>query len=251
MSGTRHGLRVDPVRFGLSLRALRRRRGWTQTQLAAAAGISQTAISRIERGRGDRLTVRTLAHVLATLGARISVRVLSHGEDLDRLLDAGHAEIVERVTRLLRRRGWEVAPEVTFSVYGERGSIDVLATHPSTGALLVVEVKSAVPDVQATLAGIDRKARLALGIARERGWPARSISRWLVLPGDKTSRRRVERHAATFSAALPGRTVEMRRWSTAPEGAMAGVMFVSPGTHATARHRTRRPRTPRPGHLAP
>jgi len=241
MSGVRHRLPMDPIRFGLSLRVLRRRRGWTQTQLAAAAGLSQTAISRIERGRGDRLTVRTLTLVLETLGARISLRVLSQGEDLDRLLDANHAEIVERVARLLRGRGWDVAPEVTFSVYGERGSIDILATHPPTGALLVVEVKSVVPDVQATLAGIDRKARLASGVARERGWPARSVSRWLVMPGDKTSRRRVERHAETFAAALPGRTVEMRRWSSAPYGAVAGVVFVSPGTHTAARHRTRSP----------
>ncbi len=242
MSGARDRMRMDPVRFGLSLRALRRRRGWTQARLAEAAGISQTAISRIERGRGDRLTVRTLALVLAALGARVSVRVMSHGEDVDRLLDAGHAEIVERVSRILRRRGWEVAPEVTFNVYGERGSIDILATHRQTGALLVVEVKSTVPDVQATLAGIDRKTRLAKSVARERGWPAHSISRWLVVPGDKTSRRRIERHADTFSAALPGRTVEMRRWCAAPDRAVAGILFVSPSTHSAARHRTSRSR---------
>ena len=206
--------------------------------------MSQSAISRLERGEGDRLTVALLARVAATLGARISLRLLAHGEDLDRLLDGRHAEIVERVAGLLRRDGWEVVPEATFSVYGERGSIDILAFHPATGSLLVVEVKSAVPDVQATLAGIDRKARLATRIASERGWRVRSVSRWLVVPGDKTSRRRIEQHAETFDAALPARTLELRRWAAAPAGPVAGIMFVSPSTQATTRHRVRASRGP-------
>lgn len=233
---------MDPVKFGLAIRALRRRRGWTQSRLGKEASLSQAAVSRIERGYGNRLTVDVLAGVVSALGARITVRVLSHGEDLDRLLDADHAALVERIVRLLRAGGWEVVPEATFSIYGERGSIDILAFHPGTGSLLVIEVKSVVPDVQATLAGIDRKVRLAPRVARERGWRVRSVSRWLVLPGDKTSRRRVERHAETFRAALPGGTVEMRRWSTEPVGSVAGIVFVSPSTRAVGRQRIRPPR---------
>lgn len=230
---------MDPVRLGLTIRALRRRRGWTQARLAAEAHLSQAAISRIEVGHGDRLTVRVLASVVAALGARISVRVLSHGEDLDRLLDAAHAAIVEHVTQLLRPLGWEVVPEATFNVYGDRGSIDVLAYHPATRALLVVEVKSVVPDVQATLSGIDRKARVAARVARDRGWRVVLVSRWLVVAGDRTSRRRIERHAETFRAALPGRTIELRRWAAAPVGSIAGIMFVSPSTPTAGRHRVR------------
>ncbi len=235
---------MDPVRFGLAIRALRRRRGWTQAQLAARARISQSAVSRIERGEGDRLTHRLLVRIASELGARVRVQLLAHGEDLDRLLDAGHAELVEHVTRMLRRHGWEVVPEATFSIYGERGSVDVLAFHPLTGSLLVVEVKSAVPDVQATLAGIDRKSRLATQIARERGWRVTSVSRWLVVPDTSTTRRRVEQHASTFEAALPARTVALRRWAAAPSGALAGVLFVPPITHAAARHRVRPYRAP-------
>ena len=228
---------VDPVRLGLAYRALRRRRGWTQAQLGAKARVSQSAVSNIERGAGDRFTVRTLTRVAATLGARVSLRILSQGEDIDRLLDAGHAAIVERVAQLLRERGWEVVPEATFSVFGERGAIDILAFHPATGALLVVEVKSVVPDVQATLAGIDRKARLAAKLAADRGWRVTSVSRWLVLPGDATSRRRIDAHGETFRAALPGRTIEMRRWAEHPRGAVAGILFASPITQTHGRER--------------
>lgn len=152
---------MDPVRFGLAIRALRRRRGWTQAQLGERCGLCQSTVSDIETGRAYGCPVDTLTRLVAALGARIQVRVLAHGEDLDRILDASHADIVERVAAFLRRYGWEVVPEATFSVYPERGSVDLLAFHPSTGALLIVEVKSAIPDVQATLAGMDRKARRA------------------------------------------------------------------------------------------
>ncbi len=167
------------------------------------------------------------------------VQLLAHGEDLDRLLDADHAEIVERVSTLLGRHGWEVVPEVTFSIYGERGSIDILAFHRPTGSVLTVEVKSTIPDVQATLAGIDRKARLAATIAGERGWRARAVSRWLVVPDTTTTRRRIELHASTFNAVLPNRTVALRRWAAAPGGSTAGILFVPATTHSGHRHRLR------------
>ncbi len=111
--------------------------------------------------------------------------------------------------------------------------------HPETGSLLVIEVKSVVPDMQAMLHGIDRKGRLALDIARERGWRVTNVTRLLVLPDDRTARRRVERHAVTFRTALPARTVEVRRWIERPEGTMHGVLFLSDAQYTSARHRVR------------
>jgi hypothetical protein len=101
----------------------------------------------------------------------------------------------------------------------------------------VIEVKSVVPDVQATLAGIDRKARLASRIALDRGWSARGVSRLLILPDDQTARRRVVAFSATFDQALPARTAEIRRWASEPNGQISGIAFVSDPTHTGARHR--------------
>jgi hypothetical protein len=164
---------------------------------------------------------------------------------LDRLLDAGHADLVERTLELLTSSDWLVATEVSFNVRGERGSIDILAFHPATGSLLVIEIKSVVPDMQAMLSGIDRKGRLARDIASERGWQVTSVSRLLVLPDDRTARRRVVRHGATFRAALPSGTVDVRRWIRRPEGVMNGVLFVSDAHQASARHRVASPRPAR------
>ena len=63
---------------------------------------------------------------------------------------------------------WTAVPEVSFSVFGERGVIDWLAWHEPTGSLLVIELKTAVVDVQALLGTLDRYERLAPGVARER-----------------------------------------------------------------------------------
>lgn len=54
------------------VRELRRERHMTQKQLAAASGIDQAEISRIERGQTNP-TASTLAALLAPLGARLGV----------------------------------------------------------------------------------------------------------------------------------------------------------------------------------
>ncbi len=232
------------MRFGLSMRALRRHRRWTQQRLADEAGVSRGVVARIEQGHGDRVTVRTLIRVAAALGGTVSCRLFWHGEGLDRLLDAAHASLLERTLSSLRAGGWQTASEVTFNIRGERGSIDILAFHEASGSLLVIEIKTVVPDLQGMLGTLDRKARVAAEIARERGWAVRTISRLLVLPDDRTSRRRVDHHRATFETVLPSRTVAVRRWLRDPSGALAGVLFLSDDIEVVTRHRLVRPRPP-------
>ena len=72
-----------------------------------------------------------------------------------------HAWLIEAVVVMLRASGWDVAVEVSFSVWGERGSIDVFAYHRLTGIVLVVEVKSILPDSQATINPPANTVRLA------------------------------------------------------------------------------------------
>jgi transcriptional regulator with XRE-family HTH domain len=226
---------MDVVRLGLGYRALRRKRAWTQQQVAHGAGVSRACIQRIERGGADSVNGGALRRVAAALGARFEQRLLWQGEALDRLLDEDHARLVDGVVRWLRSHGWEAVPEVTFAIYGERGSIDILAFHPATGSLLVVEVKTVVPDMQGMLSTLDRKVRLAPRIARDRGWTVRTTSRLLVLPEDSTVRRRVTALQATVDAILPSRTVAARRWAANPTGPFAGVAFLRTATHG--RHR--------------
>ena len=199
--------------------------------------MSRSVICRIERGYADRVAVHTLVRVAAALDARIDVRMFWQGEGLDRLLDARHAHLTDQVLEILTSDAWEVATEVSFNIRGERGSIDILAFHPASGSLLVIEIKSVVPDMQAMLASLDRKGRLGREIAKERDWVVTSVTRLLVLPDDRTARRRVEEHAATFRTALPARTIQVRRWLRRPEGTMHGVLFLTDVRQPSTRHR--------------
>lgn len=131
--------------------------------------------------------------------------------------------------------------------WGERGSIDVLGFHRAAGALLVVEVKSVVPDSQATNHGLDRKARIAPELARERGWRVRHVSRLLVIGDSATSRRRLARLSATYDVALPARGGTVRAWLGDPNGPIAGILFVAFGDHGSTRRTLRgRERVRRP-----
>jgi transcriptional regulator with XRE-family HTH domain len=238
---------MDRIGFARAVRALRIRRRLTQDDLGSAVGVSRGVIAGIEQGRADKVTVARLDQVAAALGARITVRLSWNGEALDRLLDENHAEIVERVVRELRAANWIVATEVSFNVFGERGSIDVFAFQPAAGTLLVVEVKSVVPDIQATLVTLDRKARLAPRIAAEHGWRAVAVGRLLVVRDDRTARRRIEQHAVTFGTAFPDRVARVRTWLRAPDASqpLRGLWFLTSGSPPVARQRVRRSRRSR------
>lgn len=219
---------MDLTRFGRGIRALRVRRRWRQEDLAAKAGLARSVVGRVERGERAGLTLDVLASVADALGATVDLRLRWEGEALDRLLDEGHARLVDRIVSWLRAAAWDVAVELTFSRYGERGSIDVLAWHPGRRRLVVIEAKSVTPDMQAMLGGLDRKGRLGPSIARERGWDAQVAGRLLVVWDTRTNRRRLEAHADSVKAALPVGTREVLRWLRDPvEPAIAGVWFVS------------------------
>ena len=218
---------MDEVPFGGDVRLLRRRRGWTQQRLGLEARVSRWAVCEVESGRAARLATRDLIDIVSALGGHLVVRIAYQGEGLDRLRDRRHAAIVEAMVQRLRSDGWEAATEVSFSVYGERGSIDLFAFHEPTGALLVIEVKTVVPDIGGMLATIDRKVRLAPDLARTRGWTPRSVGRLLVVPEASTVRRRIAVHQATFDNAFPARTVAVNRWLRRPDGPISGLLILS------------------------
>jgi hypothetical protein len=150
------------------------------------------------------------------------------------------------VVRRLTAAGWKAEVEVSFSIWGERGSIDILGLHPGTGAVLVVEVKSVVPDSQATLHGLDRKARLAPEILSGR-WKTRHVSRLLVVADTSTSRRRIGRLAATYDQALGIRGRAVTDWLARPDRPIAGLLFLPVASQPGARQRPRgRERVNRP-----
>ncbi len=210
------------------MRAIRRATGATQAAIAERAGVSQSVYSRAERGRAPGLKLATLDRIATALDADLVVDLRYQGGRADRLIDRAHAAIVEVVLGLLRASGWETVVEFSFNVFGERGSVDILAWHAATRTLLIVEVKSRFTDLQEMLLSLGRKLRLVPDVARrDLGWDALVVGRIVVAPGTTESRGTIERHRATFDTTLPARAVAIRSWIRAPEGAIAGVWLLS------------------------
>ena len=233
---------MDDRRIGLSIRALRRRLGWRQEDLAAAAGVSQSIVSRIERGHLEHVSLPALRLIIAALDARLVLDVQWRGGMLDRLLDERHAHLVERVAYILRNAGWEVRVEVSFALFGERGSIDFLAWHAATRSLVAIEVKSELTALEVTLRQLSVRNRVAITVARAQfGWDSASLSCLLVLPESSTARRRFAEHSSTFASMLPTPGSAVRGWLRRPHGRIGAAWFLSDRRLATGR---RKPLTP-------
>ena len=226
---------MDDLRFGAAVRRIRIRQGSRQCDLAAATGLSPTTISRIERGHLESLSIKTLRAVAARLDIRLDLVPRWRGGDLDRLLNSRHSLLHELVARdFAGRGGWVFRPEVSFSEYGERGVIDILAFHPGRRALLVIELKTDIADVNDLVGTIDRKERLARKIAANLGWtvpPEATVSAWIVVAPGRTNRRRVQAHGAMLRAAFPLDGRAIRGWLDNPDRPIRCLSFW-PESHA-------------------
>jgi transcriptional regulator with XRE-family HTH domain len=219
---------MDARRIGRAMRAIRIRSGATQATVAARAGVSQSVYSRVERGLGSSLKVSTLSRIASALGADLVVDLRFQGGLVDRLIDRAHAAIVEIVVAALRSAGWETIVEYSLTVFGERGSVDILAWHAATRTLLIVEVKSRLTDLQAMFHSLGRKLRLVPDEARrELGWDPVAVGRIVVAPGTSETRSILLRHRAMFGSTLPAEATEIRRWIREPHGSVAGVWLLS------------------------
>jgi transcriptional regulator with XRE-family HTH domain len=235
--------------LGRATRFLRRGRSWRQRDLATRSGVSRETISRLERGEIGGMTIRFMDRIAAALGATLVVELRWHGEQLDRLMDRGHAALEETVVRDLRSASWTTEVEVSFNWYGDRGRCDAVAMHPSKRILLIVEAKTSLGDVQDLLGRLDVKVRRGAQIAKQIGWPEPSrVVPCLLVADGRAARRVVATHPELF-ARFTHRGRAADRWLAAPtaDEGVRGLLIFEPlpdSHHATARGPIRnRPRS--------
>ena len=234
---------ADDVQIGRMVRDLRLSRNLTQEDVAVRAGVSRATVSRLECGIVDCLAIGAHRALSRALGMPSIVTIGWRSPELERLRDRLHASMVEQLVSILVPLGWEIVPEHSFNHFGERGSADLLAWRASCEALLIVETKTRLWDLQDMLVALDRKRRLLPGLARrDRGWRARTVGVILVLPEMSTHRHVVERHAATFRAAFPQRQVEARHWLANPLGDIRALWFLPIARQDDIGQRSRRRR---------
>ena len=152
---------MDDLRLGAVCRALRRRLGWRQSDLAERVGVSQDQVSRIERGILAGMPYQTIRNVFAALGARFDGGVSWRGGELDRLLDERHAVLVGQAAAIYRAHGWEAVADQVKSEEARKGAL-----------FYAVGVENA--DMKTLARFSDQRAPLKL-----KGLAFRELFRWL------------------------------------------------------------------------
>jgi transcriptional regulator with XRE-family HTH domain len=218
---------MDDQRLGSGLRAMRIRRKLRQRDLSFAAGVPRGVVALIEHGRLDEVAFGQIRAVARALDARFEGLVRWQGGDLDRLTNRGHAQMHEAMARWFAElKGWQAVPEVSFNQFGERGTIDILAWHASTGIVLVVELKTAIVDINNLMSTMDKRRRLALKIASDLGWKAEAVATWVVVAAGRSNDRALAEHATVLRTKFPGDGRSMRRWLARPAGDIAALSFL-------------------------
>jgi transcriptional regulator with XRE-family HTH domain len=193
--------------------------------------VSRATISRLERGNVGAFRLDTIRAVAKALDVRMDLAPRWRAGDLDRLLNARHSGLHELVARSFRELpGWVAEPEVSFAIYSERGVIDILAWHPARRMLLVIELKTDIADINELVGTVDRKRRLAVNVAIERGWIAAadappSVSIWVIVADGHTNRRRVQAHGSMLRAAFPSDGRSMSGWLRNPARPIRALSF--------------------------
>jgi transcriptional regulator with XRE-family HTH domain len=241
------------MRLASVIRTLRIRKGWRQDDLAAAAGATRASVMKVEHSRAGDLPLARTRAICAALDVRLDMVPRWRGGDLDRVLNARHSAMAESVAVAFGRLpGWIIRPEVSFSIYGERGVIDFVAWHPVRRALLLLELKTGLVDVGEPLATADRRRRLAPRIGREQGWDPVVVGSWIAILDTSTNADRIRRHRELLRTAFPAGGRPMSRWLRNPSGPISSLSLRSiPELRNARAGLAKRVRMPRNGDFGP
>src|SRR5262245_1691088 len=159
------------ISFGDLVIGARTSLGFSQRELSRRSGLSQSAMSRLERGLHSGLDLDDLQRLAAAMGGRFRFQ-LDAPFLADRSIqrDRVHGRCIGYAARRLRGDGWVVASEVEITGSTGPGWIDVLGWDPLSRALLVIEIKTEIIDfgrIQRTLGWYQSRAGDA---ARHFGW---------------------------------------------------------------------------------
>ena len=217
---------------GQIYRDARRALGYSQREMERRTGVAQTAQSRFERGLPSSIGIAEMERLAAGLGGRI--RFTFHAPFMeDRLAqrDRVHARCIGYVATRLRATGWMVETEVEIRGSFGPGWIDVLAFHPTTRELLVIEIKTEVHHLgrtQRTLAWYESQAPAA---ARAREWQPQRIRGALLFLATAAVDRGLESNRDLLAHAFPLRASGLQSFIEDPGSAQPharGLALIDP-----------------------
>ncbi len=208
--------------FARTSRDARVRLRLTQRQVADSVGVSRGYIAAIEGSLAnpsldvvDRIS-RALG-LEAELVLRPPLVLGAHGQR-----DLVHARCTGYVERRLRTAGWRTAREVELILGRSHGWIDVLAFHPRSETLLVIEIKTRLDDLGAIERHLGWYGRSAGDTARRLGWQPRRITSWLLVLASDEVEGVIRHNSDLLARAFPLRARAMLEWLSAGNDSVTG-----------------------------
>jgi transcriptional regulator with XRE-family HTH domain len=180
------------IAIGEDIRETRLRAGMTMRELSAAAGVSVTQLSLIERGLAPHTAYETLALIGAEIGLDISIRAFPNGLPVR---DAAQLELLRRL-RMALPASVRIRFEVALAIPGDLRAWD--AVIEGAGWSRPIEAETRIRDVQALQRRVRIKSRDA------------DLSGVILLVADTRHNRGVLRmHADAFAEQFPASPREL------------------------------------------
>ncbi len=211
------------ARIGIALRDARRAQGVRQRDVAERAGLTQSHVSRIERGLEPGTPLSTLCSLSAAVGVQLAAFIEARpGATLPR--DHEHLRRQALVIDTARAGGWRGEPEALVTVPGgQPRSVDVLLARDAPRECAVTEIWDLMPDIGDAMRGLEAKVEAV----RRRLGPEWRVTGLLVVRATRRNRELVHRFGALFRARYPASSSAWLRALTDPDAPMpAGSGFV-------------------------
>lgn len=173
------------LEIGAGIRLARRGAGLSQATVAKRSRLSQTTVSRIERG-GTAASVDDLAALAGVVGLDLAVRLYPGGSPIR---DAAHLRILDRLRAILPDH-FRLVLEVPIPNPGDQRAIDAVLAEPPLG--VGFELESRLLDAQALIRRVMLKQR-----------DAKLTRMVLVFPDTPANRIAEATAAAAIRAAFP------------------------------------------------
>lgn len=187
----------------------RRKLGVTQQQLAESVGVSRGYIAKVEHGHANP-SLELVERIAAALGIELEFvarppLVIGGGRQRDLV----HARCSGHVDRRLRGAGWLTAREVEVVHGRSHGWIDLLALDPTSGTLLIIEIKTRLDDLGAIERQLGWYERTAFDVARSLGWRPRRVVSWLLVLASDEVESSLRANRELLARSFPNRAREM------------------------------------------
>jgi len=143
------------IEMGRELHAARVTRGLSQAVVAAAAGLTQAQVSRIERGLYPGVTLDALARLAATVGLDLSVKLYPAGQPIR---DQGHLALLARFRKAVGEE-WKWAAEGPLPIPGDKRAWDRLLAGIRSEVTVGIEAETRPTDMQELQRRVSLKKR--------------------------------------------------------------------------------------------